>query len=256
MTTPTSPTDSTPSLASAAPGPGWAIVTGGSVRGGLAISQALHARGLGVVVHHSGAASAARAQSVVDALNTLRPDSARAWAAPLETLPAFPWPELPVQLVVCNASRLEASDCKDLETGLLDFRVHVAGHGAILASVADSLKRLGGAVVAVSDIQTTQPNADYVWYHVAKAGLETLMRALAVQWAPRVRCNAIAPGPMDWHDNWTDEPRRAAILDTTPLARIGRFEELAQAVAWLALDATYVNGQVIKMDGGRSAWLK
>ncbi len=234
----------------------WAIVTGGSVRGGLAISRRLHARGLGVVVHHGSAASAARAQALVDEFNAVRAGSALRWQAALHEHPAFAWPELPVAVVVCNASRLAASGCGDLDAALLDFRVHASGHAALLASVEAPLRRLRGSVVAVGDMQTTQPNADHVWYLVAKAALEALMRALAVQWAPEVRCNVVAPGPMDWHAGWRDEPRRQAILGSVPLARIGSFEELAEAVAWLALDASYVNGQVLKMDGGRSAWLK
>lgn len=234
----------------------WAIVTGGSVRGGLAISQALHARGLGVVVHHAGAHSAARAQALVDELEAVRPGSAMRWMAALEDHPAFPHTDLPVATVICNASRLAASGPGDLDDALLDFRVHVSGHAALLASVEASLKRLRGSVVAVSDLQTVQPNRDHVWYLVAKGALETLMRALAVQWAPAVRCNAVAPGAMDWHAGWTDEARRMAILDSIPLARIGHFDELAETVAWLALDAAYLTGQVIKLDGGRSIWLK
>lgn len=235
--------------------PRWAIVTGGSIRGGLAISRALHARGLGVVVHHSGADSAARAQSVVDAFNAQRPGSARRWQAALHEHPAFDDPALPVAVVVCNASRLHASHCADLDDALLDFRVHVSGHAALLASVEPQLRRLRGSVVAVGDLQTQQPNRDYVWYLVAKAGLETLMRSLAVEWAPEVRCNVVAPGAMDWHEGWTDEARRQAIMGSIPQQRIGRFDELAGCVAWLALDASYVNGQVLKMDGGRSSAL-
>jgi len=233
----------------------WAIVTGGSVRGGLAISRRLHARGLGVVVHHSGQASAERAQAVVDELNAQSPGSARRWQAALQEHPRFPQAELDVAHVVCNASRLAPSGCGDLDAAELDFRIHVSGHAALLASVEPSLRRLRGSVVAVGDLQTQAPNRDHVWYLVAKAGLETLMRTLAVQWAPEVRCNAVAPGAMDWHEGWTDEPRRQAILAGIPQARIGRFEELAECVAWLALDAGYVNGQVLKMDGGRSAYL-
>ena len=237
-------------------GPRWAIVTGGSIRGGLAISRWLHARGLGVVVHHASAASAGRAQDVVDGLNAQRPGSALRWQAALEDHPAFPHTDLPVAHVVCNASRLAASHCGDLDEALLDFRVHVSGHAALLASVEPSLRRLRGSVVAVGDLQTQQPNRDYVWYLVAKAGLETLMRTLAVEWAPEVRCNVVAPGAMDWHEGWQDEPRRVAILDSIPLARIGSFDELAQTVGWLSLDAQYVTGQVLRMDGGRSIWLK
>ena len=233
----------------------WAIVTGGSIRGGLAISCRLHARGLNVVVHHASAASADRAQAVVDDLNAQRPGSALRWQAALQDHPAFPHTGLDVAHVVCNASRLASSDCGDLDDALTDFRVHVSGHAALLSSVEGSLRRLRGSVVAVGDLQVTQPNRDYVWYLVAKAGLETLMRTLAVQWAPDVRCNVVAPGAMDWHEGWTDEPRRVAIMASIPQARIGTFDELAECITWLALDAAYVNGQVLKMDGGRSAYL-
>ncbi len=242
-------------MASLDPAPRWAIVTGGSVRGGLAISRRLHARGLGVVVHHSGEASAARAQALVDELNVQRPGSARRWQAALQDEPAFPDATLPVAHVVCNASRLAPSRCGDMVAAQLDFQIHVSGHAALLASVEAQLRQQQGSVVAVGDLQTQQPNRDHVWYLVAKAGLETLMRALAVQWAPAVRCNAVAPGAMDWHEGWTDEPRRQAIMASIPQGRIGRFDELADCIAWLALDASYVNGQVLKMDGGRSAWL-
>ncbi len=242
-------------MASPAPALRWAIVTGGSIRGGLAISRRLHERGLGVVVHHSGEATAARAQALVDELNAQRPGSARRWPAALQDEAAFPDPALPVAHVVCNASRLAPSDCGDMAAARLDFQVHVSGHAALLASVEPQLRRLQGSVVAVGDLQTQQPNRDHVWYLVAKAGLETLMRTLAVQWAPAVRCNAVAPGAMDWHEGWTDETRRQAIMASIPQARIGRFVELADCIAWLALDASYVNGQVLKMDGGRSAWL-
>lgn len=234
----------------------WAVVTGGSVRGGLAISRELHRRGLSVVVHHSGQASQARAQAVVDEFNAARAGSALRWQAALESHPAFPHSELALAAVVCNASHFRNSTGPDLEIALDDFRMHVTGHAALLNSVEANLKRHRGAVVAVSDIHVTQPNRDYVWYVVAKAGLEALMRSLAVQWAPDVRCNAVAPGALPWPEGWSDEPRRQEVLGSIPLQRTGSFEELASAVAWLALDAGYMNGQVIKLDGGRSSWLR
>jgi pteridine reductase len=234
----------------------WAIVTGGSIRGGLAICRWLHARGRNIVVHHATAASADRPQAVVDRFNVERPGSALRWQAALEDHPAFPHTDLAISTVVCNASRLAASQCGDLAEAEIDFKVHVSGHAALLAGVEASLRRTRGSVVAVGDLQTQQPLKDYVWYLVAKAGLETLVRTLAVEWAPEVRCNVVAPGAMDWHEGWSDEPRRQAILGSIPLARIGSFEELAETVGWLALDAHYITGQVLRMDGGRSIWLK
>jgi len=234
----------------------WAIVTGGSIRGGLAISRTLHSRGMSVVVHHGSTDSLERAQVLIDELNSIRANSALRWQAALEDHPAFPYQDLDVSVVVCNASRLSMTNCADFEQGLLDFRIHVTGHAALLSSIEEKLKRNHGSIVGITDIQVDQPNRDFVWYHVAKGGLETLLRALAVQWAPDVRCNIVAPGPMDWHEGWDDEPRQHAILSSTPLNRTGSFVELASAVAWLALDATYVTGQVLKIDGGRSIWLK
>jgi len=192
----------------------------------------------------------------VDELNAIRPESALRWQASLENHPNFPHDQLDVSVVVCNASRLSTTDCSEFEKGLIDFRIHVTGHAAIISSVEERLKRNNGSIIAVTDIQTDQPNKDYVWYYVAKSGLETLIRTLAVQWAPNVRCNIVAPGPLDWHEGWKDEERRQAILSSVPLLRVGRFDELASAVTWLALDATYVTGQTIKVDGGRSIWLK
>lgn len=234
----------------------WALVTGGSVRGGLAISRHLHAQGLGIVVHHGHAGSAARAQQLVEAFNAERPGSALRWQAALEDLPAFPRPELPVQVVVCNASRWHTSALAELDRAESDFRIHVSGHAAILASLEPSLRRLRGAVVAVGDIQVQQPQRHHVWYLVAKAGLETLVRALAVEWAPDVRCNIVAPGALEWPADWSDEPLRQAILESIPQGRVGAFDELARTVGWLALDAGYITGQVLRMDGGRSVWLR
>jgi pteridine reductase len=234
----------------------WAVITGASIRGGLAITHELHRRGLSIVVHHSSDTSSTRAQAVVNELNLIRPGTALRWQAALEDHPALPYDNLDVSVVVCNASRLMTTACSEVEKGLLNFRIHVTGHAALLSSVEERLKRNNGSVVAITDIQTAQPNRDYVWYHVSKSALETLMRVLAVQWAPYVRCNAVAPGAMNWHEGWKDEERRHAILSSIPLSRAGNFEELASTVAWLALDASYITGQVVKMDGGRSIWLK
>lgn len=234
----------------------WAIVTGASIRGGLAISKRLHNDGFSIVVHHSNDASYSRAHALVNELNSIRPGSAIRWQADLEINGPFPYGDINVAAVICNASFLENSQCGDIDKGIASFNMHVTGHAAILASVEKQLKENRGCIIAVTDIQIHQPNKDYIWYHVAKAGLETLIRTLAVEWAPAIRCNCIAPGTLQWAEGWKDEERRQNIMNGIPLNRIGDFEELASTVAWLVSDATYITGQTIRLDGGRSIWLR
>jgi pteridine reductase len=90
---------------------------------------------------------------------------------------------------------------------------------------------------------------------MGKAALIHMTRALALELAPQVRVNAVAPGAILWPepDNGDDkdEDARAALLARTPMGRIGTTAEIAEAVRWLVRDAGYTTGQVIRVDGGR-----
>jgi pteridine reductase len=229
----------------------WALVTGASGRGGAAIAKALHARGLGLVVHHSPR-SAEPAGNLVAEFNRIRRGSAIGWSCDLQpgVLPPVGVHPAP-SVVVCNASVYEASELGDDAKALRDFDLHVRAHASLLNALRASLK----SVVTVTDIHTDRPAPGQVWYTVAKAGLQALTLALAVEWAPQVRCNVVAPGTMPYPPDW-DQPDRAALINTTiPLGRLGTFEELASAVVFLALDATYTTGQILTVDGGRSRYL-
>ncbi|MDR0440689.1 MAG: SDR family oxidoreductase, partial [Candidatus Accumulibacter sp.] len=121
---------------------------------------------------------------------------------------------------------------------------------------APHLKRACGAVVNIADIHAERPLAGYSLYCAAKAGLLGLTRALAVELAPEVRVNAVAPGPVLWPDDAAfDETARARIVDHTLLKRVGSPRDIARAVRFLFNDAPYVTGQVINVDGGRTAHL-
>jgi pteridine reductase len=86
---------------------------------------------------------------------------------------------------------------------------------------------------------------------MSKAALVAATRGLALELAPRVRVNAIAPGAILWPDSGKSEAAKAALLAKTPLARTGDEREVAEAVRWLLQDATYTTGQVLRLDGGR-----
>lgn len=233
--------------------PAWALVTGASARGGAAIARRLHAEGCAIVVHHSPRSSEAAAL-LADELNAARTASARLWCADLASQPLdIPdWLlQLGVETCVCNASVYERSALEDAERSRIDLGVHVLAHASILSALRPSLR----SVVAVTDIHVDRAVPGYVWYTTSKAALQAMVLALAMEWAPRVRCNVVQPGTLPYPEAWTDHDRAQSILASIPMKRPGSFEEMAETVAWLALCAGYVTGQVIAVDGGRSRWL-
>jgi pteridine reductase len=93
-------------------------------------------------------------------------------------------------------------------------------------------------------------------YCTAKAGLLGLTRALAIELAPEVRVNALAPGPILWPDDCVfDSEMQDRIVAHTLLKRAGSPQDIARAVRFLLDDASYITGQVINVDGGRTAHL-
>jgi pteridine reductase len=123
-------------------------------------------------------------------------------------------------------------------------------------AAAPYLKAAHGAVVNITDIHAERPLAGYPVYCAAKAGLLGLTRALAVELAPEVRVNAVAPGPILWpEDGAFDGRTRDQIVSHTLLKRSGAPQDIARAVRYLLQDASYVTGQVINVDGGRTAHL-
>ena len=105
-----------------------------------------------------------------------------------------------------------------------------------------------GAIVNIVDLSAWQPFPSYAAHSVAKAGLLALTRQLAVELAPAVRVNAVAPGPVLPPPEYTP----AMIEHTASKTLLGRWgtpADISQAVLFL-LQADYVNGDCIIVDGG------
>ncbi|MFZ1910447.1 MAG: SDR family oxidoreductase, partial [Burkholderiales bacterium] len=122
-------------------------------------------------------------------------------------------------------------------------------------AAAPHLKQARGAIVNITDIHAERPLKGFPVYSVAKAGLAALTRSLALELAPEVRVNAVAPGAIAWPEEGKfDDAERGRIVATTPLRRIGSPDDIAQAVHFLAT-ALFVTGQTVAVDGGRSVFL-
>jgi pteridine reductase len=237
----------------------WALVTGGSGRGGAAICRALHARGMSVVIHHT-ARSLEQAKGLQAELEAIRPGTTRLWCAdftdPALAVPAW-IPKLGISVLVCNASTYHPGDLSQVEAAAREVALYITSNAAILHALRPSSSVSAGpptlrSVVAVTDISVERIPKGHVAYTTGKGALQSFMLTLATDWAPYTRFNVVAPGTLPFPEDWKDEERERKIMETIPLGRIGSFEDLAGAVVYLALDATYVTGQVLAVDGGRS----
>jgi pteridine reductase len=118
-------------------------------------------------------------------------------------------------------------------------------------AAAPHLRATHGAIVNMADIYAERPLRAHALYGMSKAALVHMTRALALELGPDVRVNAIAPGAILWPDGGKDDAAKQAMLDRTPLHRTGTPEEIANTVRWLLREATYMTGQVVRLDGGR-----
>ena len=239
-----------------------ALVTGGARRVGAAIVRRLHAAGASVLIHYRD--SEADAAALEAELNSVRAKSAvrvkaelLAPVAPRALVAAASDAFGRLDLLVNNASSffpvplggIEASHWEALIGSNLRAPLFIA------QAAAPELARREGAIVNIVDIHAERPLKDYPLYSVAKGGLASLTRSLALELAPAVRVNGVAPGAIAWPDDGQFPPaERERIVATTPLGRIGTPEDIAQAVHFLAC-ARFVTGQIIAVDGGRSIFL-
>jgi len=239
------------------------LVTGAAKRVGRSIARELHAAGANIMVHYRTAAEAAEA--IAAELNAVRPGSALCRQADLLDIEAL---SALVAATVVHFGRLDAlvnnassffatplgkitlADWDDLLGSNLKAPLF------LIQAAAPHLKAAHGAVVNITDIHAERPLAGYPLYCAAKAGLLGLTRALAIELAPEVRVNAVAPGPILWPDDSAfDGQARERIVAHTLLKHAGSPQDIALAVRFLLNDAPYVTGQVINVDGGRTAHL-
>ena len=119
-------------------------------------------------------------------------------------------------------------------------------------AAAPLLRDSGGVIINIVDIHAQRPLRDHAVYGPAKAGLAMLTRALAKDLAPEIRVNGVSPGAILWPEDGMSDAAQQTILRQVPLERAGEPDDIAGCVLYLLRDASYVTGQIIAVDGGRS----
>jgi NAD(P)-dependent dehydrogenase (short-subunit alcohol dehydrogenase family) len=170
------------------------------------------------------------------------------------------WSKGPLEILVNNAAGNFIARSEDLSPRAFESVIAIVLLGTLHCTMACGRRWLksghGGTVLSISATYAPVGSAYVVPSAISKAGVEALTRSLAVEWGNRgIRMNAIAPGPIPTQGAFSRvvplPQLEAAALDRNPLHRFGTVEELANLAAFLVSEGSgYINGEVIRMDGG------
>ena len=239
------------------------LVTGAARRVGAAIARELHLAGARVALHYRNSADAAEQLAVE--LNAVRADSAFTVGGDLgqfgvaeEVAHAALARFGRIDGLINNASSFFPTPLGHIDRAAWDDLIgsNLMGPLFLSQALAASIRRERGAIVNIIDIHAERPLPRYPLYSAAKAGLAGLTRALAIELAPEARVNGVSPGPIEWpEDDQFSAAERERIIEPTLLKRVGTASDIARTVRFLMFDAPYISGQIIAVDGGRSAHL-
>jgi pteridine reductase len=222
-----------------------ALVTGAAKRVGRAIAVELHKSGARVAVHYrSSRAEAEETAAMLGGAPLVQGDQAR---EPERIVADAARALGGLDLLVCNAAEFEKAPAESLSRQRFEgmLAANLTGPFLLMQAALPWLRAARGSIVNLLDLcGTSQVWKGYAHYAAAKAGLAALTRLLALEWAPEVRVNAVAPGTV-LSDQAADASKRI------PLGHIGTPEDVARAVLFLAREP-YITGHILTVDGGRS----
>jgi pteridine reductase len=215
------------------------LITGGARRIGAQIARTLHAAGGRILLHYRS--STAAAKELGAELNAARPGSVALIAADLQQ------EEAPEQLIAAalghfgrldvlinNASTFYPTPVGKITRAAWDDLIgsNLRAPLFLAQAAAPHLAKQRGVIINVVDIHGLRPLKGYPVYSIAKAGL--------------------APGPVLWAEHDLDDSMKREIIARTTLKRTGSPQDIARTALFLIRDASYITGQIIAVDGGRS----
>jgi pteridine reductase len=236
------------------------LITGGGRRVGAAITRKLHAAGANIAIHYHRSVEAAQALSAE--LNAVRASSTTPLGGDLldvKVLTSLVEATVAryghLDILINNASTFYPTPVGSItEAQFTDLMgTNLRAPLFLSQAAAPHLQARDGLILNIADIHGLRPLRYHTVYSPAKAGLIMLTKSLARELAPKVRVNAIAPGPVEFPETGLTEEMKQVIIDKTLLKRRGSPDDIARAALFFAAEAPYVTGQILAIDGGRSA---
>ena len=249
-----------------------ALITGGAQRIGRSIAIALHRRKIDILIHCNQ--SMVEAAKLVQDFNQQRRNSAQLIQLDLSSS------DSPKQLIsqsishfgrldylVNNASIFYPTPFLDLDYELSIerfIRVNFATPVKLMQLAKPYLSSHNGAILNLIDIYANSGLLEHTCYVASKSALQQISKQLALEFAPEVRVNGISPGAILWpdgptlaavHEQQKAKDKQEVIVTNTALKRKGCAEDISTAAEFLLLDADYITGQTIAVDGGRQLYI-
>jgi pteridine reductase len=234
------------------------LITGAARRVGRVIARTLHAAGYDLALHYRSAQ--AEAMQLAAELEARRADSVLLLGADLAHVAELPKVVLrSVQRfgrldgLVNNASAFFATAIGATSEAQWDelFASNAKAPFFLAQAAAPHLRAARGAIVNLVDIYAERPLPHHTVYCMAKAANAMLVMSLARELGPEVRVNGVAPGAVLWPESGKSTVEQQELIGKSALRRSGAPEDVAGAVLYLLRDATFVTGQILKVDGGR-----
>lgn len=234
------------------------LLTGSAKRIGAFTAQYLHQLGWNIVLHYNQ--SEQQATELAKQMNAARAESVKLVQGALnsvqdiehvakQAIKAFG----KLNALINNASSFYPTPIGSISendwTNLVGSNMQAP---LFLAQYCNAtLQKNNGVIINMVDIHAAKPLSKHTLYCMAKSALVMMTQSLAQELAPNVRVNGVAPGAILWPESTISEEDKKQVLELVPLKKLGSMQDIAQAIDYL-LNAQYVTGQIITVDGGRS----
>ena len=234
-----------------------AIVTGGAIRLGRAISLALASRGMKVVInYHSSDSEAKQTLKDVEALGAeaiaIQADVSK--NSDVERLISSAVDHFgKVDVLINNAAIFYHKEFLELTEEDFDRNISINLKGPYLCCLAAGkhmLQQQAGKIINIACTSGFMPWTGFIPYSISKAGVISLTKVMAKTLGPNIQVNAIAPGPVLLPEHYTAEERDRAVKSTV-LKREGSPQDITKTILFLLEGSDYITGDVIAVDGGR-----